>query len=146
MPLPFLITCQLPAPRLFELADGRFQRIDKTPVSPFMAGYGYLLVEKALAVFLEGLDIERVRFEPAVLWDRGSGEILHTHARLHVGQFFTIDQINDLPLDGLRLLTLGDENYFASSELKSCLEASPFCYLQFSEGLSEFGGIRAEIN
>jgi hypothetical protein len=140
MKLPFLITCKQPSVRLYELNDGRFQLIEPGPIAPFMCGYRYLLVERQLASFLVELGIEQVRQEPAIVFNRGTGEELHTHVRLHVGQFFQRKQLWDLPLDGLRLLTMDDEFYFASPELKECLEASIYQYLQFTEGLVEFAG------
>lgn len=140
MPLPFYIKCKLPAVRLYELADGRFQLIEQGPLAPFMAGYRYLLVEQPLAAFLSQLGLERVRHEPAVLFNRGTGEEHRTYVRLHVGQFFDERQTHGISLEGPRLLTMNDEYYFASPELKSRLEASQFTYLSFSEGLSEFAG------
>lgn len=139
MPQPFFISCKLPAVRLYELSDGRFQLIEQGPIAPWMSGYRYLLVDSELALFLRNLGLERVRQEPAVLWNRATGEEMRTHVRLHVSLFFTENLLSDLPLDGLRLLTFNDEYYFASPELKASLEASPFGeYLQFSEGFSEF--------
>ena len=143
MPLPFHIFCELPAVRVYELDDGRFQLIDSGPISPFLAGYRYLLVEQSLATFLATLGIERVRHEPAVLFNRGTGKELHTHIRLHVSQFFNQNQLLDLPLDGLRLLTMDDQYYFVSPELKARLEVSSFRYLRFTEGLSGFAGSAA---
>jgi hypothetical protein len=140
MPLPFLISCKLPAVRLYELGDGRFQLIEQGPIAPLMSGYRYFLVERALALFLDELGLERAWQEPAVLFNRTTGEEMHTHVRLHVSQFFTQNMLPDLPLEGLRLLTFNDEYYFASPELKACLEASPVGYLQFSEGFSGFAG------
>jgi len=138
MPLPFLITCSLPSVRLYELNDGRFQLIERGPIAPVMCGYRYMLVEQPLVSFLRELQIERVRYEQAVLFNRGTGEELRTHVRLHVGQFFQVDRLQDLQLDGPRLLTMNDEYYFASPELKERLEASAFKYLCFSEGLEGF--------
>ena len=140
MSQPFLISCKLPATRLYELGDGRFQLIEQGPIAPLMSGYRYLLVERELALLLHDLGLERVRHEPAVLFKRATGEEMHTHVRLHVSQFFTENMLPDIPLEGLRLLTFNDQYYFASPELKTCLEASPFDYLQFSEGLSGFAG------
>lgn len=139
MPQPFLISCKLPAVRLYELGDGRFQLVEQGPIAPLMSGYRYLLVERELALFLHELGLERARQEPAVLFNRATGEEMHTHVRLHVSQFFTEDMLSDIPLEGLRLLAFNEQYYFASPELKDCLEASPFGgYLQFSEGLEGF--------
>ena len=137
--LPFSVSCDLPQPLLFELADGRFQLIDRTPPSPFMAGPRYLLVEQALADFLRELALERVRFEPAVLFDRATGVEHRDHVRVRIGQFFTHDQIHDLAVDGCRLMTLNEEYCFASDALVSRLRAAGFPYLRFSLGLSQFG-------
>ncbi|MCY1550862.1 hypothetical protein D9M68_871470 [compost metagenome] len=107
---------------------------------PFLAGYGYLLVEHALATYLQSLDIERATFEPAIFFNPVTKEEHNTHTRIRVHQFFRPGEFSDLSLDGLRLLTLNDQHYFVSPELKKVLEVSPFRYLSFSEGLSAFAG------
>ncbi|MES2298651.1 MAG: hypothetical protein V4582_16520 [Pseudomonadota bacterium] len=108
MPLPFYIYCDLPFARVYELDDGRFQFIEKGESGPFMAGYQSLLVENALASFLRTLELDRVKFEPAVLFDRITGNELNTHTRIRVGQLFQMDQMLDIALDGPRLLTLNN--------------------------------------
>jgi hypothetical protein len=138
MALPFYISCNFPSVGLFELEDGSFQPIAREPIGPYMAGPGYLLVEKALADYLQELKIERVQFSPAVIFIRSTGEELRSHVRVKVGQSFSGDQLNDLALGGCRLLSMNDQYYFASPELKNCLEASQFKYLVFSEGLGGF--------
>ena len=138
MPIPYYLYCELPAPRLYPLNDGRFQLLDNTPIPPFLAGYGYLLIEQSLADFLLEVGVARLRVEPAVLWDRTTGVERRTHVRLHVGQSFAASQLFDLALDGLQMLLMEDEYCFVSPELKSLLESSEFDYLRFSEGLSEF--------
>lgn len=105
-----------------------------------MTGYQALLVENELADFLRSLGLDRVKFEPVVLFNRATGEEQSSHTRIHVGQLFREDQILGMELDGPRLLTLNDEYYFASPELKKLLEQSPFSYLSFTEGLSGFAG------
>ena len=140
MPLPFLMSCEQPAPTLFELGDGRFQLMEQLPVPRFIAGYGYLLVERRLALRLQELQVERVKFEPAVLFDPVSGEEQYTLTRLRVSQFFRANELIDLSIEGLRLLTLNDQYYFVSPALKVQLEDGAFPYLRFSEGLSEFAG------
>lgn len=103
-----------------------------------MAGYGYLLVEQAFADFLQKIDVERVTFEPAVLYSPVTGEEFHSHVRIRVSQFFRANDLPNLNLTGLRMLTLNDQYYFASLDLKEALEVRSFGYLSFSEGLSEF--------
>lgn len=140
--LPFLIESRQAVVPLFELSDGRFQLLAAGEVGPFLPGSGYLLVERKLAEFLSEHDVQRIVFEDAVLFDRSSGKEFRTHVRVLVRQFFTAEQINDLDVTGLRLLAMNDEYYFASPELKDCLEQSSFDYLRFSQGLEGFAGER----
>lgn len=112
--------------------------MEQQPISPFMAGRGYLLVETALATFLQQLEVDRVGFRPAILFSPGTGEELGSHVSIRVSQFFRANEILDLDLGGKRLLTLNDQYYFASPELKAVLEVSAFQYLEYSEGLSGF--------
>ena len=100
-----------------------------------MVGSGYVLVENRLAEFLRKFPLERVRYEQAIIWHRRTGEEHRTHERLVVGQLFSSDQINDLNLEGCRLLSLGDEHLFASPELAEQLSSGDFPYLRFSEGM-----------
>jgi hypothetical protein len=139
MPLPFYISSKVPFARVYELEDGRFQFVESGTSAPYMECYQALLVENLLADFLRSLGLNRVKFEPVVLFDRTTGEEQRSHTRVRVGQLFREDQILDMELDGPRLLTLNDEYYFASPDLKNLLERSPFAYLRFSEGLSGFG-------
>lgn len=139
--LPFCIQSSTYPVKLFELSDGRFQLQASAPAGPFLAGSGYLLVERNLAAFLVEQGIERVTFEDAVLFDRPSGQEFRTHVRIRVGQFFSPSQINDLDVTGRRILTMNDEYYFVSPELKKFLQEAQFEYLEFSEGLAGFGGV-----
>jgi hypothetical protein len=138
--LPFLIISNADAVRLFELEDGRFQILDPVDIGPFLPGYGYLLVERDLADFLVAHNVDRIVCEDAVLFDRASGKEFRTHVRIRVCQYFTDDQIHDIDLTGLRLLTMNDEYYFASPDLKVLLEQASFDDLRFSEGPSGFAG------
>ncbi len=138
MSLPFHVTCSEPAVGLFQLDDGRFQLIQPGPIVPLMVGRGYVLIELALVGYLRELNVPRLTFEPAVIWQRGINQEYRTHARVLIEQFFASDQINDLDLDGDRLLTLDDQYLFASPSLRQRLLESQVTYLQFSEGLSMF--------
>ena len=140
MPLPFHVFCEAEAPSLFERSDGTFQRMEQGKLPPFIAGHRYLLVESSLAQFLQALQVERVSFEPAVIFDPSSGETCRSHTRVRIGQLFHVSEVRDLALDGCRLLTLNDRYPFVSPALKAKLEHGPFPYLQFSEGLSSFAG------
>ncbi|MFZ6725512.1 hypothetical protein ACO0K2_08470 [Undibacterium sp. MH2W] len=140
MQLPFLVESSIPAVRLYELNDGRFQLLEGSSVGPFLSGPGYLLVEEKLASFLKSVGIDRVTYVPAVLFERLTGEEFRTHVRIRVGQYFKPEQIKDLDLNGPKILTMNDEYYFISAELKAMLKRSEFHYLSFSEGLNGFAG------
>ena len=136
--MPFHLDCTEPSSLLYELEDGRFQFMDGTVTAPLMVGFQYVLASYDLCDFLEPLELDRVEYAPAILWNRSRNEETRTHKRLKIGQFFTSDQINDLNLDGPRLLTMDDSSLFVSPALKELLEASGFECLRFSEGLSWF--------
>ena len=122
---------------LYQLKDGRFQLIQKGKLGPFMSGYTYLLVENELAQFLESLNIERATFKDTVIWDRKNDKEHHSHKKV-LCQHFNSDQINDINLDGDRILMMDNEYIFVSPTLKDKLENSKYNYLKFSEGLSKF--------
>jgi hypothetical protein len=134
---------QSDAPMLFELADGRFQVVSQGTLAPAMSGYQYLLVQKPLAEFLAGLGVERVSFEEATLFYPATGEEVKTYVRVRVSQFFTSHDLRDIAVDGLRLMTLNDQHYFVSEELKAELDQAKFSYLRFSEGFTGFGASAA---
>lgn len=137
---PFHIHADQTAPRLYELNDGRFQLIEKGELKPFMSGYGYVLVQAELAEFLEQLGIERVAIKDAIVWDRISNTEYTSHKRLVLNQHFSEDQINDVNIDGIKMLAMNNEYVFASPMLKDSLKRSDFTYLKFSEGLNGFAG------
>jgi hypothetical protein len=143
MALPYSISCDLPAPLVFERGDGRFQLIDQTPVSPFMAGRGYLLVEKSFAEFLQQAEVEGVAFESAVLFSPATGAEFRSYVRVRVAQVLREHQLLDLNLSGKRMLALNDQHYFISPELKSVFPEGSFPYLSFGEGLSGFAASAA---
>src|ERR1700712_4850738 len=138
MRLLFFVSYRNSGAGLFELSDGRFQKIEAGALAPWCHGYGYLLVERTLADFLMAAEIERVRFEPAIVFDPSTDEEYRSLVRVRVGQFFMSVQIRDLSLDGNRLLTMGDSHVFVSPTLKTRLDTAGFNYLEFSDGLSRF--------
>jgi hypothetical protein len=143
MPLPFLLSCKHPSVRVFELDDGRFQLVEHGEVGPVVSGYKHLLIEARLATFLKDLGLERVTFEPVAFFLRSTGKEWSSHERVRVGQYFKVDRVKDLALDGHRILTLNDEYYFVSPSLKQVLESAGFDYLEFTEGLTGFAASAA---
>ena len=140
--LPFFVSCIEPSAKLYQLNDGRFQMIEQGGTAPLMSGFGYILMDEPLANFIKAIGVERVGIEPAVIFDRRQGKEYHTHHKVTVGQSFSSGEINDLNLDGDRLLLRGREYLFASPLLKGKLAEGPFKYLEFSEGLYGFAGTR----
>lgn len=123
---------------LYQLNDGRYQLIKKGRVDPVMVGFGYVLVEDEVATYFQSLGIERVRFEPAVIWDRSDNSEYPNYQRMIVNHRFSPSEIDDIDLDGKQFLVMDNQYLFASPELKALLEQSSFGF-QFSLGLSQFG-------
>lgn len=141
MAQPFHVSCSQHGVGLYELADGRFQFIEDGPIAPLMFGPSYMLIERTFADYLKSLQLDRLIFEPAVIWHRRTDEEYRTYERILVGQWFSPDQINDLNLDGEKLLIMNDQYLFASPALALRLQNAPFPYIQLTEGLTGFAGI-----
>jgi len=135
---PYCVEVEKAVVDLYLLSDGRFQLIKQGEIGPLMVGYDYVLVENKLYDYLQNLDIERVTFEDATIWDRKADIEHKNYKRMIVNQHFNSDQINDIDLDGKRFLVMDKRYLFASPDLKQELEKSEFDF-RFSEGLSEFG-------
>jgi [ribosomal protein S5]-alanine N-acetyltransferase len=138
-PRPFHISCEQPAPVIYERGNGHIQIMQPMPIPPLIQSPGCLLVERPLAEFLQALDVERVSYRPAVLFDPVSKREIDTHVRLQVGHGFGSRDMDDLPLDGLRMMLLDGRDCFVSPELKAVLQASRFRYLRFSKGMQAYG-------
>jgi len=136
----FHVSCSEPSVPLFRLNDGRFQLTKDGPIAPFMNGFGYVLIQPDLAHFIAELDIDGIRFEPAIVWHRGKDEEFGPYLNLRVGQFFNWQKMDALDLSGYKMYSLNDTDLFVSPALKRKLEASAFNYLSFSEGLESFAG------
>jgi hypothetical protein len=134
------MSCKEPQPRLYQLSDGRFQILEGGDLAPLMVGYQYVLVESKFAEYVEVLDLPRLKVVDAVIYDPRRRQEILTHKQLRIEQQFSSDMIRDVDLDGERFLFMDGRSLFVSPLLKQRLEASPFEYLRFSEGLSEFAG------
>jgi hypothetical protein len=132
-----LVKCRVAGPRLFERADGRLWAIDEVEPAPFMAGYGYLVIERKLAEFLIAMGVERLRLSPASIEGCASSEP-EKYCRVTNLQCFEPGMLSDINEDGLRILVMGEEHYFVTPDLKELIMQSSFNYLEFSSGLSEF--------
>ncbi len=122
---------------LYELGDGRFQLMNGAEPEQIMTGHGYVLVENKLATTLENLDIERINFYPAILFDRSKMKELSTHSKMVVNHHFDSDQIKDIDIEGKQFLLMSNQYLFVSPELKKILqEVVP--QFTYSKGLSRF--------
>ena len=123
---------------MLELKNGIVQCVESKPLPPLVTRFQLVLAEERMSLLLAALEVPRIRIEPAVVYLAGGQGQVHSHSRIRVGQYFTLDQSNDLNIEGDRLLTLNDESLFVTSSLKEKLEEAELEYLKFSKGLSEF--------
>jgi hypothetical protein len=122
---------------LYKLKDGRFQIIKKGDLSPLMVGYKYILVEHKIAEYFQSLEVERVTFKPAIIWNRRSDIEYSNYQEMVVHHQFESLQIHDIDIDGKQFLLMNNRHLFASPELKSVLINSSLEF-KFSKGLSSF--------
>lgn len=134
-PRPAHVWCDQPAPILYPRTDGRIHLMEPIPVPRWMDIPGGPLVERALAEWLQALDLEQVSYSPAWLFDPVSKQDIHSHVRVHVGRSFDIGRLADESMDGLWMMLMDGRDCFVSPALKALLQGSPFRYLRFSEGL-----------
>jgi len=123
---------------LFHLSDGRYQLIKSGKISPIMSGFKYLLVEDEIASYLQSLEIERVTYSPAIIWDRKNDIEHKNYQSMNINHHFESGEISDIDLTGKQFLLMGNRYPFVTPELKSTLENSPYNF-KFSHGLSNFG-------
>lgn len=105
-----------------------------------MVGYEYVLVESTLAEYIEVLDLPRLEVIAAIIYDPRKDQEIRTYRQLRISQHFSSDMIRDINLDEEKFLIMSGTYLFVSPLLKQRLDASPFKYLRFTEGLSEFAG------
>ena len=134
------MSCKELHPRLYQLSDGRFQIMEEGDLAPLMFGKEYILVESRLAEYIEVLDLPRLEVVEAVIYDPRRRREIRNYKELRIGERFSSDMIRDINLEGERFFLMDGSSVFVSPALKERLEASPFAYLRFTEGLSEFVG------
>jgi hypothetical protein len=109
-------------------------------LAPMMVGYEYVLVESALAEYIEILELPRLEVIAAVIYDPRQNQEIRTYRQLRISHHFSSDMLREINLDGEKFLIMSGTYLFVSPLLKQRLDASPFKYLRFTEGLSEFAG------
>lgn len=132
------MSCSEPHARLYQLADGRFQVVEKGELAPLMSGYNYVLVEEDLAEYLSDLDLPELEIIPAVIYEPWEKQEIRTHRQLVIHQRCSTDEIGEIDFEGERFLLLNQAYVFVSGPLKERLAASPFKYLCFTKGLEGF--------
>lgn len=114
--------------------------MEEGALAPVMVGYEYVLVDSELAEYIEALNLPRLAVIAAVIYDPRQNQEIRTFRQLLISQHFSSDMIRDINLDGERFLLMDGTYLFVSPLLRQRLDASPFKYLRFTEGLSEFAG------
>jgi len=135
---PFLVESKVFCVDLYQLKDGRFQMIKEGNLSPFMAGYDYILVEDNLTDFLELLDIPQIEFGNAIIWNSNTKTEYKNYKQLFIKNYLTEENFNHLDLKGLKMYLYQGGYLFVNPALKELLENSKFDYLLFSPGFSRF--------
>lgn len=135
---PYCVTSKIRGVELFPLKDGRFQTIKKENLSPFMEGFGYILIEDRLAVFIELLNIEGIILKDAVIWERSLNKEHHNYKQLLIKKKITPENLKELDSKSLQMYVFNETYLFISPQLKEALENAGFDYLSFSLDFSEF--------
>ena len=123
---------------LYQLNDGRYQLTTDEPVEPIMVGQKYILLQNKVAEVVQNLEVERVSFEPATIWNRKTDTEYPDYQKMSVHRHFTAAEINDIDLDGKQFLVMDNQYVFVTPELKNALETTRL-NLKFNKGFSNFG-------
>jgi len=123
---------------LYQLNDGRYQLTTDGPVDPIMIGHNYILLQNKIVDVLQELEVERVSFEPATIWNRKTDTEYTDYQKLSVHRHFSSADLNDIDLDGKQFLVMDLDYLFVTPELKKALETTKL-NLKFGEGFSKFG-------
>ena len=123
---------------LVKLDDGRYQPIRRGLIEPVMIGHKYVLVKKEIAEYFKAIDVERVTYEPAIIWERSTDTEHTDYVRLLINHHFETSQIDDIDISGKQFLLMNNNYVFVTPTLKSELEQSKYDF-QFSEGMTNFG-------
>jgi hypothetical protein len=103
-----------------------------------MIGHKYVLVKKEIAEYFKAIDVERVTYEPAIIWERSTDTEHTDYVRLLINHHFETSQIDDIDISGKQFLLMDNNYVFVTPTLNSELEQSKYDF-QFSEGMTNFG-------
>jgi hypothetical protein len=123
---------------LFQLKDGRYQLTSDVDVEPIMIGHGYVLFQNDIAERIKSIDITRMRFEPAIIWNRKTDKEYTDYQSLITDRHFDSNNLYDVNLEGKQFLILDSTYLFATPDLKIALEKLELG-IRFNSGFENFG-------
>ena len=138
--LPFSIQPCVHSDGLYLLEDGRYQLLSGGELAPLMTGPEYVVCERIFIDLMDSLGCEGFTAEPVTLFRRRKAEEIQGYFRLRIHRGFSSDQINDLDLDGDRLLLMDNSHLFCTPSIGNKLQSARAPYFELSVGLSRFGG------
>ncbi|MCA9629666.1 MAG: hypothetical protein KC766_18455 [Myxococcales bacterium] len=120
---------------LYQLADGRFQLISGGCTAVLMAGVDYVLVRHDLAEHLATLGVQGFQRHPAIIYRRSEDLEILTHDCLIVEAHYDLKDLENPPLDGLRVFMVNGRMLFVTPKLRELLLDSRFRHeLSFAYG------------
>lgn len=123
---------------LYQLNDGRYQLIRDAEVDSIMIGHKYILVRDDVVEKIIDTGVERVSFEPAIIWNRKTDKSYSNYQKMTSHRHFDSSNLNDIDIERKQFLILDNHYLFATPELKVALESLELG-LKFSEGFGNFG-------
>ncbi len=134
---PYHITVEDNTVELYQLSDGRFQITKSGEFGDLLVGNNYVLVEKELGKYFKTIDIERVSYKNAIIWNRKTNTEYKNYIQIIVNHNFESGDINNLNIENKQFLLMSNCYLFVSPALKQVLEKSEFKF-KYTEGLSQF--------
>jgi len=134
---PYHINIEDKSAELYKLNDGRFQVTKNGEFGQLLVGTNYVLAEKEFAEYLQALDIQRVSYKQAIIWNRRANEEYKNHMELIISHHFNSSDIHDINTEGNQFLIMNNSYLFVSQKLKQELEKSKYKFT-YTEGLNHF--------
>ena len=113
--LPFSIESRNEVVRLYWLkGSSKFQTIQDGEIGPVMIGHEYVVFSNNTADWFKSLDLEGVRFEPTIVWNRKQETDYSEYQKAIIYNHFTSENINDTNISGRRFLVMENQYLFAT--------------------------------
>ena len=123
---------------LYQLNDGRYQLIRDTEIDSIMIGHKYTLVRDDVVEKIIDTGVERVSFEPAIIWNRKINKVYSNYQKMTSHRHIESSNLNSIDIEGKQFLVLDNHHLFATPELKLALESLDLG-LKFRERFGNFG-------